>query len=169
MTEAILINETCETTNKLSREGKELPIVIIGNKRYAECYNGAYYMSLEEKISERFTGVGMEIVEDYIYRIYRIYRINPQTGKWEQGGYIQYVENLINYNAEELPWIYGDAKVCGRATVSYDNKIDGKVSIYSQEGLNNYLNLVELNKTIKATDEITEIIKGKNVSPNFGD
>ena len=39
-----------------------------------------------------------------------------------------------------------------------DNKIDSKVSIYSQEELNNYLKLIELDKTTRATNEITEII-----------
>lgn len=166
MSEPILINETCKTTNKLSRESKKLPIVMITGKRCAECYKEAYYMSLEEKekIGERFTGAGMEIVEDYIYRIYRI---NPQTGKWERGGRIQYVENLIKSDTKELPWIYGDAKVYGRATVSCDNKIDGKVSIYYQERLNNYLKLIELDKTTRATNEIIKTIKEENPSLNF--
>lgn len=87
MTKAILINETYETTNKLNREDKKLLIVIIGDKRYAEYYNGAYYISLEEKekIGERLIGNTTALVENYVYRIYRI---NPETNKFEHGGYI---------------------------------------------------------------------------------
>ena len=165
MSEPISINETRETTSKLSREKKELPIVIINGKKYAECCKGKYYMSLEEqkKIGERLIENTTELVEIFAYRIYRI---NPEGDKFEGGGYIRYAENLDKINENQSYWIGADAKVCDRTTVVHEDKsVNGTTFINSQSSMAQSQNLS------RATDEISENIekyKEKNPPLNFG-
>lgn len=174
MTEPILINETCETINKLSKEGNKLPIVIINNKRYAECYNGAYYISLEEKekCGNRFIGKGMEITEDYIYRIYKI---NPKTNKLEMGGHIQYVENLDRSNPKDTCWIGKDVKLYGKVTVCHNVQINNENSffmplqldLYLRSQNNEYKSLSgDLDKACKSADKSIGL---KSKTPNSED
>ena len=126
-------NSIKETTNAVSRNKYiHLPIVNINNKKYAKCYDGAYYISLEKEDEIYIDDFGNSVKENstnHTHTIHSIYGKNPRTGIWEQGGYVEYVENLDMSRPEYTCWIGGKAIVFGNACVSGNAQVFGNACV----------------------------------------
>ena len=157
-------NSIKETTNAVSRNKYiHLPIVNINNKKYAKCYDGAYYISLEKEDEIYVDDFGNSVKENstnHTHTIHSIYGKNPRTGIWEQGGYVEYVENLNMSRPEYTCWIGGKAIVFGNACVSGESKIYDNTQVFGYAwicGTATVCGDIEISDNIVINDKVINI------------